>query len=381
MGWWTTLNKNDMNGANKAIIFSAFGFIAVVVLVIPLSIAYTLFQNNTNFVLGTTGFFQEIVWRVVLTIVAVTVLVVCLVKAKNAEHIVAVLGYVLVDIICVVISFFLLRALVLDIPYLDHPETTYLNNIRFDDDTIGDGPASYYVQGTGIEGDWHSFDIGSKAYNEGRELWHNNFDLRAKVRYLPYTNVVMTVEFIDSIDDDAYALFPSQLSDDWHSFSIEICDKVYSVPLPLSDFLNDGWVLEDEYVDYQLEGADEPYEEYDEMAVDLTNEDGKEITVRVCNATDKAIDISEGTVGQIYVTYENLDFAGADLQIPGGLMLGWSTRADVKSTYGSPDENLEELAYKYADKDGATSFYRLGFSDEGFLHDIQIRNFPYRRAE
>ena len=46
--------------------------------------AYTLFQNNTNFVLGTTGFFQEIVWRVVLTIVALTVLVVCLVKAKNA---------------------------------------------------------------------------------------------------------------------------------------------------------------------------------------------------------------------------------------------------------------------------------------------------------
>ena len=161
------------------------------------------------------------------------------------------------------------------------------------------------------------------------------------------------------------------------AFQSRICDKVYSVPLPLSDFLNDGWVLEDEYVGCQLEGADEPYEEYGEMAVDLTNEEGKEITVRVCNATDKAIDISEGTVGQIYVTYENLDFAGADLQIPGGLMLGWSTRADVKSTYGSPDENLEELAYKYADKDGATSFYRLGFSDEGFLHDIQIRNFPY----
>lgn len=88
------MNKNDMNGANKAIIFSAFGFIAVVALVIPLSIAYTLFQNNTNFVLGTTGFFQEIVWRVVLTIVALTVLVVCLVKAKNAEHIVAEKGFV-----------------------------------------------------------------------------------------------------------------------------------------------------------------------------------------------------------------------------------------------------------------------------------------------
>ena len=40
---------------------------------------------------------------------------------------------------------FLLRALVLGIPYLDDPETAYLNNIRFDEDTIGDGPASYYV--------------------------------------------------------------------------------------------------------------------------------------------------------------------------------------------------------------------------------------------
>ena len=374
------MNKKDMENANKAI-FAALGFVAIFVLVIVLGIAYTLFQYNTNFVLGTTGFFQEIVLRVVLTIVAATVFVVCLIKAKNADRIVAVLGYVLVAIISLVISFFLLRALVLDIPYLDNPETTYLNNIRFDDDTIGDGPASYYVQGTGIEGDWHSFDIGRKAYNEGRELWHNNFDLRAKVRYLPHTNVVMSVEFIDSIDDEAYALYPSRLSDDWHSFSIEICDKVYSVPLPLSDFLNDGWVLEDEYVGYQLQGAGEPYEEYDEVAVDLTNEDGKEITVRVCNATDKAVNISEGTVGQIYVTYANLDFTGADLQIPGGLMLGWSTRVDVKSAYGSPSENLDELAYKYEDEDSATSFYRLGFSDEGFLHDIQIRNFPYRRGE
>lgn len=191
----------------------------------------------------------------------------------------------------------------------------------------------------------------------------------------------MSVDFLDSIDDEAYRLYPSLLSDDWHSFSIQICNQVYSVPTPLSTFLEAGWTIEEEYDGRQLQGADEPYESYDDISVWLTNENGQKIFVSVCNTSKNAIDITQGTVGYLHVIYGNLDFSGADLQIPGGLMLGWSTKEDIAALYGRPYEAVNDRLYTYQEEGSATSYYRLGFSEEGFLEDIAIRNLPYGREQ
>ena len=212
-------------------------------------------------------------------------------------------------------------------------------------------------------------------------MWYENFDLRAKIKYLPHTGVVMSVDFLDSIDDEAYRLYPSLLSDDWHSFSIQICNQVYSVPTPLSTFLEAGWTMEEEYAGRQLQGADESYESYDDISVWLTNENGQKISVSVCNTSKNAIDITQGTVGYLHVIYGNLDFSGADLQIPGGLMLGWSTKEDIAALYGRPYEAVNDRLYTYQEEGSATSYYRLGFSEEGFLEDIAIRNLPYGREQ
>lgn len=375
------MHKHNSKPAGRATTLLFAGFLAVFLLGVVLNISFLFFQYNTNFVIGTTGFVQEAIWRVILSVVAAVIFIVCLAKSKKASSLLAVFGYVAGAIGCAVFSFFLLRALVQDIPYLSRPETTYLNHLEFDSSTIGDGPASYYVQGMGIDGERHSFDIGRKTYTEGREMWYENFDLRAKIKYLPHTGVVMSVDFLDSIDDEAYRLYPSLLSDDWHSFSIQICNQIYSVPTPLSTFLEAGWTMEEEYAGRQLQGADEPYESYDDISVWLTNENGQKISVSVCNTTKNAIDITQGTVGYLHVIYGNLDFSGADLQIPGGLMLGWSTKEDIAALYGRPYEAVNDLLYTYQEEGSATSYYRLGFSEEGFLEDIAIRNLPYGREQ
>lgn len=375
------MHKHNSKPAGRATTLLFAGFLAVFLLGVVLNIGFLFFQYNTNFVIGTTGFVQEAIWRVILSVVAAVIFIVCLAKSKKASSLLAVFGYVAGAIGCAVFSFFLLRVLVQDIPYLSRPETTYLNHLEFDSSTIGDGPASYYVQGMGIDGERHSFDIGRKTYTEGREMWYENFDLRAKIKYLPHTGVVMSVDFLDSIDDEAYRLYPSLLSDDWHSFSIQICNQVYSVPTPLSTFLEAGWTMEKEYAGRQLQGADEPYESYDDISVWLTNENGQKISVSVCNTTKNAIDITQGTVGYLHVIYGNLDFSGADLQIPGGLMLGWSTKEDIAVLYGRPYEAVNDRLYTYQEEGSATSYYRLGFSEEGFLEDIAIRNLPYGREQ
>ena len=375
------MHKHNSKPAGRATTLLFAGFLAVFLLGVVLNIGFLFFQYNTNFVIGTTGFVQEAIWRVILSVVAAVIFIVCLAKSKKASSLLAVFGYVAGAIGCAVFSFFLLRVLVQDIPYLSRPETTYLNHLEFDSSTIGDGPASYYVQGMGIDGERHSFDIGRKTYTEGRDMWYENFDLRAKIKYLPHTGVVMSVDFLDSIDDEAYRLYPSLLSDDWHSFSIQICNQVYSVPTPLSTFLEAGWTMEKEYAGRQLQGADEPYESYDDISVWLTNENGQKISVSVCNTTKNAIDITQGTVGYLHVIYGNLDFSGADLQIPGGLMLGWSTKEDIAVLYGRPYEAVNDRLYTYQEEGSATSYYRLGFSEEGFLEDIAIRNLPYGREQ
>ena len=375
------MHKHNSKPAGRATTLLFAGFLAVFLLGVVLNIGFLFFQYNTNFVIGTTGFVQEAIWRVILSVVAAVIFIVCLAKSKKASSLLAVFGYVAGAIGCAVFSFFLLRALVQDIPYLSRPETTYLNHLEFDSSTIGDGPASYYVQGMGIDGERYSFDIGRKTYTEGREMWYENFDLRAKIKYLPHTGVVMSVDFLDSIDDEAYRLYPSLLSDDWHSFSIQICNQVYSVPTPLSTFLEAGWTMEEEYAGRQLQGADEPYESYDDISVWLTNENGQKISVSVCNTSKNAIDITQGTVGYLHVIYGNLDFSGADLQIPGGLMLGWSTKEDIAALYGRPYETVNDRLYTYQEEGSATSYYRLGFSEEGFLEDIAIRNLPYGREQ
>ncbi len=86
-------------------------------------------------------------------------------------------------------------------------------------------------------------------------------------------------------------------------------------------------------------------------------------------------------MGYLHVIYGNLDFSGADLQIPGGLMLGWSTKEDIAALYGRPYEAVNDRLYTYQEEGSATSYYRLGFSEEGFLEDIAIRNLPYGREQ
>ena len=97
--------------------------------------------------------------------------------------------------------------MILDIPYLDHPKITYLDGLKFDNDYTGDGPARYYLRGRGIDGGTHNFSLGEGAYDEGTELWSENYELRAKVTYLPYTETVMALQYLPGLDEEAEYLF------------------------------------------------------------------------------------------------------------------------------------------------------------------------------
>ena len=71
--------------------------------------------------------------------------------------------------------------------------------------------------------------------------------------------------------------------------------------------------------------------------------------------------------------------AGADLQLPGGLMLGWATVEDVIDQYGEPSDRYENYNVTY-ELEGAeyTKHLDLTFYN-GFLSGIVIQNHEYYR--
>ena len=381
------------NKKNKAEI-KLFVLSLVVILFLPITIFMVLdwFVHSDTLTIGVTGFIQTAIVNGCLGLLATIIAVVFVIKLIQPDtSFKQKVGRTAVILLCVAAAFFLVRPLVLDIPYLKHPEVAYLERLELDYERgIGDyGSDSYYLRGIDMTGERHSFTVSKKRYEEGRGLWsENDFDLFAKVTYLPHTSTLMTLEFMTELDAAGLELYPPspELSNDWKKFSIQINDTVYTLPVPLAAFLNDGWVISEEDAGLSLAGAEGPYASYEWEWVSLTNDHEQDISVCVFNTTESTIPVAESTVGGIHVIYGNYDFSGTELRLPGGLMLGWSTREDVLKLYGQPNDSFEatyggySLKYEIDDPLDPAS-WKLGFDDSGILDDVMVHHQAYFRSD
>ena len=377
------------NKKNKAEI-KLFVLSLVVILFLPITIFMVLdwFVHSDTLTIGVTGFIQTAIVNGCLGLLATIIAVVFVIKLIQPDtSFKQKVGRTAVILLCVAAAFFLVRPLVLDIPYLKHPEVAYLERLELDYERgIGDyGSDSYYLRGIDMTGERHSFTVSKKRYEEGRGLWsENDFDLFAKVTYLPHTSTLMTLEFMAELDAAGAELYPPspELPNGWESFSIQINDTVYTLPVPLAVFLDDGWVISEEDVDIYLAGADSPSASYEWEWVSLTNDREQDVSVCVFNTTESAIPVAESTVGGIHVIYGNYDFSGTELRLPGGLMLGWSTREDVLELYGQPDDSFESYSLTYETDDPVDrAYWNLFFDDSGILDDVMVHHQAYSRSD
>lgn len=377
------------NKKNKAEI-KLFVLSLVVILFLPITIFMVLdwFVHSDTLTIGVTGFIQTAIVNGCLGLLATIIAVVFVIKLIQPDtSFKQKVGRTAVILLCVAAAFFLVRPLVLDIPYLKHPEVAYLERLELDYERgIGDyGSDSYYLRGIDMTGERHSFTVSKKRYEEGRGLWsENDFDLFAKVTYLPHTSTLMTLEFMTELDAAGLELYPPspELPNDWESFSIQINDAVYTLPVPLAAFLDDGWEISEEDAGLSLAGAEGPNASYEWEWISLIND--REQTVSVCafNTTESTIPVAESTVGGIHVIYGNYDFSGTELRLPGGFMLGWSTREDVLELYGQPSDSFEAHALTYETNDSSDpASWRLGFDDSGILDNVMVHHQAYSRSD
>lgn len=336
-----------------------FVLFLVIVIFLPIAIfgAMDWFVNSDTFTIGITGFIQTVIVNGCLGLLAIIIALVFVVKLIQPDtSFKQKFGRTVVIILCTIAAFFLIRPLILDISYLKCPETTYLDRLEFDDEMgVGDNPTRYYLRGVDITGERQSFNISERLLKEGRELWSKNeFNLFAKVSYLPHTSTLMTLEFITKLDASTADLYPpsAALPDNWNSFSIQINSNVYTLPVPLTTFINDGWKISEDDAGLYLAGADEPNASYEWEWISLTND----------------------------------DFSGTELRLPGGMMLGWSTKETVLDLYGQPDDSFESTYGDYiltyeTDDPIDKAYWRLGFDDHGILDDVMLHHQAYFRYD
>ena len=384
--WFTSADAFaiGITGFMQAVI--VYGGLGLVAVIIALVLFILLIQPDATFLqkVGRTA-------GILLCLAVIIALVLFILLIQPDATFLQKVGRTAGILLCVAAAFFLVRPLVLDIPYLKRPEAAYLERLEFEYSRgIGDyGSDDYYLRGVDMTGERHSFEISEKRYEEGRALWGgNDYNLFAKVTYLPHTSTLMSLEFMTELDASGAELYPPspELPNDWESFSIQINDTVYTLPVPLAAFLDDGWVISEEDAGLSLAGAEGPYASYEWEWVSLTNDHEQDISVCVFNTTESTIPVAESTVGGIHVIYGNYDFSGTELRLPGGLMLGCSTREDVLKLYGQPNDSFEatyggySLKYEIDDPLDPAS-WKLGFDDSGILDDVMVHHQAYFRSD
>ena len=147
--------------------------------------------------MGMMGFVQAIIYRLLGIMTAIVVVIGIKKTVQNKSSAVKRTAMTAGIVLCIAVSVLCMRTIVLDIPYLSHPETMYLSDLEFEDDTNYEYSNFYYVRGMGADGHVHSFNVSEERMEEGQELVQtSDRPVCARVAYLPHTGILMTLEYI-----------------------------------------------------------------------------------------------------------------------------------------------------------------------------------------
>ena len=174
-------------------------FIICGILVLPMFVLHWLLSDARS--MGMMGFVQAIIYRLLVIMTAIVVVGGIKKTVQNKSSAVKRMAMAAGIVLCIAVSVLLVRPLVLDIPYLSHPETMYLSDLEFEADTNYEYGQFYKLRGIDAAGKMHSFDTSEDRMEEGQELVRaSSQPVYAKVTYLPHTKTLMTLEYTTKPD-------------------------------------------------------------------------------------------------------------------------------------------------------------------------------------
>ena len=175
----------------------AVGLLIFIICGIPTLLMFALswFLSDARS-MGMMGFVQAIIYRLLGIMTAIVVVIGIKKTVQNKSSAVKRMAMAAGIVLCIAVSALLVRPLVLDIPYLSHPETMYLSDLEFEADTNYEYGQFYKLRGIDAAGKMHSFDTSEDRMEEGQELVRaSDRPIHARATYLPHTGILMTLEY------------------------------------------------------------------------------------------------------------------------------------------------------------------------------------------
>lgn len=156
-----------------------------------------------------------------------------------------------------------------------------------------------------------------------------------------------------------------QISEEITSGEFVIDGVVYQFPMPLEDWLDNGWHISNSY-DNADEFRLEPY--YSSSEFELFNEEDAYVRVMVFNDSDKAAPLEDCIVNHLYMSTTEVDVV-----FPQG-MTKRNKPDDVLDAYGEPDSRGDstqtlEAVYYFSDADLGQCYVELDIYDNSYTNN------------
>ncbi|MDU1010484.1 MAG: hypothetical protein E7A46_02050 [Finegoldia magna] len=166
-----------------------FGIVVSILLLATIASIFLMVNHAAgSFVEGMMGFVCEIVFRVFFIVLFFLVLLMShFIKEKRTSTIIW-----WICAICYVIgSFFVMKAPIEDLSYINSPSTIKLTYVTFEEDNNYELSTFYKLTGYTQNDEIQIFDLNWQTYKNEKEKWNNNENISADITYLPHTNVLM----------------------------------------------------------------------------------------------------------------------------------------------------------------------------------------------
>lgn len=171
----------------------------------------------------------------------------------------------------------------------------------------------------------------------------------------------------------APAVQSSELGETWETYTVQINDKVLTLPCAFEELEAAGLTLdtEDTPENYVVNAN-----EY--VMVYFEDEDDNYIMVDLVNPTENAKTVKECLIGGVYVTDYGISEGGITVLFPGGLKIG-AAREEMLAKYGNTDDIYEGdtiCIYTWYAEDTYYSKCEMDIdSDTGLISSMDIQNY------
>ncbi|MDE6024752.1 MAG: serine/threonine protein kinase [Lachnospiraceae bacterium] len=127
---------------------------------------------------------------------------------------------------------------------------------------------------------------------------------------------------------------PTELSDNWRDYQFRLNETIYQLPVPYNEWMAMGWKT-DSIPTTLAAGADD---------YTLFYMDNVQLYAMIANFGLSEADIKDCFIIGISIDMDDDIGKDVELELPAGIMLGKSSEADIKSSYGAPEYRSEDEA-------------------------------------